>query len=121
MILIFILLVSLMIAGIMIIRNSYEYDFVGMLLTIFSGLMLFIAVIGVPINYYGTVSEINQYHAIKTTIEQARTQDISDIERAALTTKIAEANQWLANARYWNNTIFDIYWPDEIMDLEPLK
>lgn len=121
MIFIFIALTVLLIIGIMLSR-SYRYDeCLGFMLVTMSSMILIISLIILPLNYYGTKSEIVQYYITKATIDQAREQSISDIERAALTTKIVEINQWLAGVKYWNETIFDIYIPDEIMGLEPLK
>jgi len=101
--------------------NNYDFEFLGLLISVISGFIILMAFIFTPINYYSTISGINQYNSMKNTIEITRNQNISEIERAALTTKIIETNQWLIDVQYWNNTIFDYCIPDEIMQLEPLK
>jgi hypothetical protein len=88
---------------------------------VLSGFALFAALLVWPLNYYGTKEEIAEYHAIKATMQEARRGNTSEIERAALTNKIIETNQWVVNAQYWNKTIFDIYIPDEVEQLELLK
>ncbi len=120
MIIIFIVLGLLTIGG--IIKHSFNgWEVSGFLISIISGVALVIALIVLPVNFNSIKSDINQYNIIKQTILESRTENISDIERAALTTKIIETNQWLVNTQYWNETIFDIYIPDEIMKLKPLK
>jgi hypothetical protein len=80
-----------------------------------------IALILLPISYYNGKAEIKRYYALKQTIEDSRKKEISDIERAALTKEIAEYNADLASVKYWNDTIFDIYIPDELAELDYLK
>jgi hypothetical protein len=102
-------------------RMSDRYCYIGVTATGFGGVALFIQLMCWPAYYYNDISSIQQYHAAKQTIAQARTTNTSELERAALTTKIIEVNSWLANAKYWNDSIFDIYIPDEVEELEPLK
>jgi amino acid transporter len=80
-----------------------------------------IALILLPILYYDGKAEIKRYYALKQTIEDSRKNELSDIERAALTKKIVEYNADLASVKYWNDTIFDIYIPDELAKLDYLK
>jgi hypothetical protein len=80
-----------------------------------------IALIILPISYYDGKAGIKRYYALKQTIEDSRKNGISDVERAALTKKIAEYNADLASVKYWNDTIFDIYIPDELAELDYLK
>jgi len=93
----------------------------SMLFTMIIGLFLLIALGAVLFHPYSVRGEIAEYHAVENSIANARATDITDIERAALTQKIIEANKWLAKVRYDNNTLWDIYIPDEVNDLEPLR
>jgi hypothetical protein len=120
MILIMIGLVILIGIGIKL-GTTYDYEGFGVGIAVLSGVVLFVALLFLPANYFREVSNINDYYAVKSTIEESRKNDISEIERAALTTKIIETNEWLANVQYWNKTIFDIYVPNEVMNLKPLK
>ena len=91
-----------------------------MVFAIIGGFVLIVSLAGLPIDYYGTKVEIEQFNALKSTIEKSRDQGRT-IENAAFMMKIASANQWLAKKQYWNNTIFDIYIPDEVEKLKPLE
>jgi len=80
-----------------------------------------------PTNYITKISEIVEFKAIKSTIEVARIEDTLrpkglEYERVALTLRVIEANKWLARNQYWaNRYLFDIFYPDEISDLKPIK
>jgi ATP/ADP translocase len=120
MIILTIILTVLTVVGICM-ANSYNFDVLGAIIACFAGVFLLIEVIVWPLCYYSTKGEIQQYYSVKQTIEDARDRDIDSIERAALTQKIIEANNWLAGNQYWNTTIFDKAIPDEIETLKPLK
>ena len=97
-------------------------ELLGMMICFISGLILLLTVIQWPLTYYATLAQIERYYALKDTIEVARSQGIDDIERAALTHKIVENNTTLAEYKYWNQFfLLDMYCPDEVMNLEPLK
>ena len=63
-------------------------------------------------------SGIQEYRAMKATIENAR--QIETIENTALQIKIIEMNQWVARTQYWEERLPSFY-PDEVRELEPLK
>ena len=121
---IFIIPLAICIIGWIIAEKADCYstaEAVGAMLIAASVAMLILALIAWPICYYSTLANIERYEAQKQTIEVARASDISEIERAAILTQISETNQALASYRYWNDTIFDIFIPDKITELEPLK
>ena len=99
---------------------TYWYDsdlaFVG---SVFSGVILFVALIALPVNRMAVQAKIAGFHALGATAITAREAD-SGMEMAAYQMKVAEANQWLAGIKYWNGTMFDIWTPDEVEDLEPI-
>jgi hypothetical protein len=105
--------------GVYIFMNHCEE--LGLFMGIISGITLLVALIVIPINRASHYDEIQQYNAVKMTIEESRKSNISDIERAAIINKIASWNAKIASLRYWNDTIFDIYIPDEATKLEYLK
>jgi len=43
------------------------------------------------------------------------------IENAAIQIEIAKWNQWIAGKKYWNDTLFDIWIPDEIETIEFIR
>jgi hypothetical protein len=65
-------------------------------------------------------SEIKQFEAFKTTLSNARELDLSEYERAAIQSKIADWNEWLADIQYKDTWLINCV-PDEINDLEPIK
>jgi hypothetical protein len=116
--------VILLITGILLANYSNGDGFlfpVSFIVSILSGGALLFILIGWPANYFTNLDGIQQYYATQQTIEQARVKGIDSIERAALTQKVIETNQWLASTQYWNKTIFDRAVPDEIETLKPLK
>lgn len=73
-------------------------------------------------NYIDNINFAQTYPAIKTTIEESRSNpEFTYTERVELTSKIVELNADLAADKYWNQTIFDPCIPDEIVDFEPIK
>lgn len=94
-------------------------DVMGIIFTAMGGILFLVAMIMFPVTHLGVNSEIQQFKSVELSITQARTK--LDIESAAIYVKIIDANKWLANKKYWNGTLFDIWIPDEIEDLKPLK
>lgn len=82
---------------------------------------LTIALIIWPLNYSGTEAEVERYHALKQSLENARSAEASELERAAITQQIVEYNKDLASVKYWNETIFDVFISDDLAELEPIK
>lgn len=89
--------------------------------TFISGLLTIIMLVILAINHWTADSTIAQYEIIKDTIETARNEDLSELERATLTQKIIEVNQEIARYKYWNETSWDIFTPDRLTELEYLK
>ena len=118
--LVLLVLAGLMVAGLYL-AEGHKYDIPGTLMALVCGMVLVGALIVMPVQYYVEVSNIQAYHATKATVAISREQDMAYIERAALTQKIIDTNTWLARVQYWDQTIFDPYIPDEVMELESLK
>jgi hypothetical protein len=121
---IFIGLVALGIIGYLLHKKSRPYSGVETL----SQFLVAVAIGGVvltaiilPINYNETKAEVAKYYALKQSLENARVEGASDIERAAVVKEIIEFNSMLANAKYWNETTFDIFIADELAELKPLR
>lgn len=119
-----IILGALTTIGVLLIVFTGEFsslNTVGQVIAVFSGIVLLVALIALPVNYYSTKAEVDRYHALKETIEEARRGEVSEIERAALIQEIAGYNKDLASAKFWNDTLFDIYIFDGLTELEFLK
>lgn len=82
--------------------------------------LLVIALGTLPLSYYGTFAEIEQFNSVQITLNTAR-ENGSDLEDAAMQIEVMKSNSWLANKKYWNTTIFDLWIPDAINKLEPIK
>lgn len=95
-------------------------ELVGTVLTIGSGTVLFISLIALPMNRMETFASIAQYRSVESTIQQTR-DDNNQLENVALQHKVIDCNKWLASQLYWNSTVFDIWIPDEILELKPIR
>lgn len=116
------ILTALTVCG-MFLLGHYKWDFLGFILILVFGIALVVALIMLPCNYYGEKANIEKFKITKTTYEIARKNLGKDAiaERAAIQMDIAGQNRWLAKTKYWNDTIFDIWFPDAVMDLKPLQ
>ena len=121
--LIFLILVCLLIAGIILL--CYDFELLGSILTVIGGFFLLICLITLPIKIYKTKAKIEQFKITEKTYLRSRVKIYNKhriyIENAAIQIDIAKQNRWLVNVQYWNKTIFDIWIPDEIMNLEILE
>ncbi len=63
-----------------------------------------------------------QHEAMQETIENARTQDMTDSERMSLTNSIVEQNKDLAEEQYWADTYWlNVFYTDSFRELEPIE
>ena len=85
-----------------------------------AGVFLTTAIISLPVERYKTKTGIQKFNITKITYEKSR-KNPSKIENAAIQIDIAEMNRWLVDKQFWNNTIFDLWIPDEIIELKPLE
>ena len=100
----------------------YQYDRVesGTVFIIIGGFVLVLVLIFVFLNPLFVKGEIREFETIRRTVAVAR-ETGNELEKAAIQHKIIDGNQWLAGLVYWNETVFDIFIPDEVMQLKPLK
>ena len=102
-------------------RSKDEFEFPGVLLMAIGGLLLVIYLIILPLNRQDCFAKIVKIEAFQETVSTSRMGNLSEIERAAILSKIAEWNEWIAETKYYNNTIWDIFIPDEAANLQPIK
>lgn len=107
--------------GLVLIFFISDGEALGALLSIIGGITLIITLICGLTSYADSKAEIQRYYAIKQTIENSRDNSTSEVERAAVTKGIAEYNAKLASLKYWNDTTFDIFISDELVNLPYLK
>lgn len=84
-------------------------------------IVLMFSLVGFLVTYYTVTPWIEEYHALQDTVDVARETDEIDLERAAIMTKVAEMNMELKKHQYWAQTIFNVYYPSKIMELEPIR
>ena len=102
--------------------DSYPFEFVGILGSIIIGVTIFILIISLPVEYTTNLSNIQNFKAIRETVESQRLNELSDYERVGLTENIIEANQWLRKKRFWNQyKLINPLIPEEVDELEFIK
>ncbi len=99
-----------------------EWPFVGLVVAVLAGIALFSCTITIPVNRASVRDHIIQFNAFKETLEEARThRGLTDLERAAITIKVAEWNSWLASEKYWSTGHTAIWHLNEVNSMEPIK
>jgi hypothetical protein len=68
-------------------------------------------------------SHIVKIEAIRETFESARiNENIHPLELAAIQHKVAEKNEWIANAQFWTvQPLTNWFWSKRILEIEPIK
>lgn len=83
---------------------------------------LFLSIVYIPSSYYDSLNNLQEFNAIKETVETQRLKENTNLERATLTREISEANQWLRSSQFWNKwLLFDVAITDKVDNLEPIK
>jgi len=116
-------LLVLFFGGIVFARLGDGIDWIeipSIVIGITAGILLLAALMGLPLCRLDVYADIEQFGAVKNTVENARFRG-DDFENATLQHKVIEANAWLAKTKYYNTTIFEIWIPDEVNDLSPIK
>ena len=120
---IILLLLAAVLAASIYTHNEYYSswgEFVGTLGAIASGLTLGCMLLILPINRAASYSAMAEIEALRWSVNNARERGDS-LENVALQHQIIEANQWIASVQYWNDSAFDIFWPDDVDDIKPIK
>lgn len=93
----------------------------GIICMAVGSLALFIGLLGLLLNPIEYRAKASQLQAFKETVEFSRTSNVSELERAAILSKIGEWNEWLAETKYYNESIFGLWIPDEVAQIEPIR
>lgn len=110
-------LIVLVLLGVVISRISEYESLLGCALLGFSSIVLTIAMMFLAVNRVETNAEIARFKAI----EASRPADANSMTAAAWQLKVAEQNGWLAEQKYYNRGCFDIWVPDAVEALQPVK
>jgi hypothetical protein len=109
--------VALLAIGLLIVNfGGYEWEAIGILLCLSGGLGLALCVLTIPLNRMAWQSSFVEVEAIRQSRETA-----TEIEATAWRMKAAEVNAHLASGRYYNGTLFDLWIPDQINQVEPIQ
>lgn len=121
--LIFNITILLIVIGVIVFKVSdsfSDFEAVGFVLATTGSIFFIGLLIALPIIRMDCMSKIKGFEAVRETILIQRENGI-EIERTALIVKMVEYNKWLKEIQYQNSTFLDIFIPDEIDNLEPLK
>lgn len=120
--LVLVLLVTFFVLGLVILKYNDE-SFWGMGIAVFGGTFLAAALLSLAVGRGGGYEDVARYHAFQKTLTTARANgDVtSAVERAAIQREVVAWNCKLAGARFWNNTVFDIWVVDEFAALPDLE
>jgi hypothetical protein len=109
----------LMVAGLLYLAsNRYgAWDTLAFCAATIGGIGVAVCAMTIPLDRMGWQSTFIEIEAIRET----RGTDSASIEDAAWRMKAAEVNAKLASGRYYNSTLFDIWIPDQVNDVDPIK
>jgi hypothetical protein len=118
---IILVLVGMTVASYFILKTAQSdaIEFVGCSTMVISGILLLMSIIALPVSHMTVMAEIGKFKAVQETV--INTRATGNMEQAALNIKIAEANSWLAETKYYRTTIFRDFVPSEIETLEPIR
>jgi Zn-dependent membrane protease YugP len=83
------------------------------------GVVLVFFILALPFERCGFNSNLKKLQAFEMTLDNMRKKE--SIENTAIQMEVAKWNQWIAGKKYWNDTLFDIWIPDEIKTIEFIK
>lgn len=110
----------LLVVGIVLYNVSRRFDYLGFIVSVSAGAILFFIVLLVPIITIQNKTSVEVFKRQKEYIEN----HISDneLEDVAITTKKIELNDWLFDAQYSKThyNFFSLH-PDEVLLLEPIR
>jgi hypothetical protein len=117
----FIILSVLFVLGIFIVKKSYNYDFLGFIICVFSGIYLLMHILLWSTSSYQFHKFVTKRKAFVETLEYARKNE-SQFELASITREVSKWNKELASLKYDNNVfILKDYIDDRVMSLEPIR
>ena len=90
-------------------------------ISVIVGLSLFVSVLVWAIAPVSWRADIAEFKSVKTSIENARASNLSELERVSIQDKIISENKWLARSQYADKHYWIECIPSEIQDLEPIK
>ncbi len=103
-------------------RSLISYPFPVFLAVLYGGVALTVGLIAMPFTRMNSRAEIKKFQSIQQTFNKARAnKSINPLEMAAIQQKAVAENAELAEIQYWNQTIFDWWIDDGVMELKPIE
>jgi hypothetical protein len=117
-----IILLVLFVVGIWLERRTWDYDVLGALMAVISGILLLCHALALILHPLEIKSNLIKYEATKVTLQTARENNTDPLERAAIVKQVSQWNEQIASWQYYNSMwFFDQYIPDEVDDVEPIQ
>lgn len=121
MLVIFFLLFLLAVGALVLSFRSTKWAVAGSCISILSSIALFVLLVMLQVVHAETKSLIVEHKTLTYILENTNKESLSDLERAKIIEEVLETNIAIRKKQYWNGTIWDIYIPDKIMELEMIK
>lgn len=116
-----VILLLLVITGIIILKESYDYEGIGVLMVLIFGVWFILHILVFSFKSYEYEITLEKRNAFQETLNIAR-ENNNNLESAAILSEIANFNASLAKEKYKNNTLwFDQFIDDRIDTMEPIK
>lgn len=117
-----IIITALLMVGFILLSyyGQNEYEIWATMGSILTGILLAVLLVVYVANPLMVKIDIKKFKSFELTLENSRTSTLSEYERAAIQTKIADWNEWLADVQYRKTWIINTI-PDEVNQLKPIK
>ncbi len=99
---------------------DYRFDLLGFICLLIGGFGLLTWGLLILCEWNCNSKMIRRREVIVTTIANSKASS-ELIERAGILTEVLKWNEWLAEAKHYNNGLFDIAIPDVVDTLQPIK
>jgi hypothetical protein len=112
----------LFIAGLLVWKLSWEYEGFGVGLTLVGAMLLFFGILFVIVSVTDPTvanhTRITEYLAI---VDARGDKLLSRESRMLLADEISKINNAVVGAKSYNDTLLDIWFSDELAELEPIR
>ena len=100
--------------------RDYLFGLLGALMT-YTGVVLLVSALAfIPVHRMSVQAGIARFQETRAVAERMRDKGAT-WEAAAFQAKIADMNGWMREMQYYNGTVFDLWIPDAVDELEPIK
>ena len=121
---IILLCVFIIVIGVMLAIKLNDDGILGTMFFLLGGVLLFSALIIIPVSQMSYRAKIVEYSTLKLTIENYR-KNGHGLEKAGVILKVSEMNNDIAQAKYFNDmfhgAVFGIYIYDKFAELKYIK